>query len=200
MAWTTPGTAVAGEVLTAAFWNEQVRDNSDYLKAEADAVGLVLITAADFSAASTVDITGVFSASYINYQIHISNEGSANDTSISARLISGVTPDTSNTYDSVYVSGNVTAPFSGAASTTSFSVVGLSDDDGTARCNNVFHIFSPFTTSRETTMQVFAYSSTRVNRFGAGVYKGTTSFDGFQVFPTSGTLTGRYWVYGIRST
>jgi hypothetical protein len=27
MAWTTPGTATAGEVLTAAFWNEQVRDN-----------------------------------------------------------------------------------------------------------------------------------------------------------------------------
>ena len=28
MAWTTPGTATAGNVLTAAFWNEQVRDNS----------------------------------------------------------------------------------------------------------------------------------------------------------------------------
>ena len=28
MAWTTPGTATAGEVLTAAFWNEQVRDNA----------------------------------------------------------------------------------------------------------------------------------------------------------------------------
>jgi hypothetical protein len=27
MAWTTPGTATAGEVLTASFWNEQVRDN-----------------------------------------------------------------------------------------------------------------------------------------------------------------------------
>ena len=27
MAWTTPGTATAGEVLTAAFWNTQVRDN-----------------------------------------------------------------------------------------------------------------------------------------------------------------------------
>ena len=26
MAWTTPGTATAGNVLTAAFWNEQVRD------------------------------------------------------------------------------------------------------------------------------------------------------------------------------
>ena len=28
MAWTTPGTAVAGSVLTAAFWNTNVRDNS----------------------------------------------------------------------------------------------------------------------------------------------------------------------------
>ena len=27
MAWTTPGTATAGNVLTAAFWNENVRDN-----------------------------------------------------------------------------------------------------------------------------------------------------------------------------
>jgi hypothetical protein len=31
MAFTTPGTAVAGEVLTAAFWNEQVRDNLSFL-------------------------------------------------------------------------------------------------------------------------------------------------------------------------
>jgi hypothetical protein len=27
MAWTTPGTATAGDVLTAAFWNAEVRDN-----------------------------------------------------------------------------------------------------------------------------------------------------------------------------
>ncbi len=27
MAWITPGTAVAGDVLTAAFWNQNVRDN-----------------------------------------------------------------------------------------------------------------------------------------------------------------------------
>jgi hypothetical protein len=33
MAWTTPGTAVAGNVLTAAFWNEQVRDNMNSLVA-----------------------------------------------------------------------------------------------------------------------------------------------------------------------
>ena len=32
MAWTTPGTATAGEVLTAAFWNANVRDNSNDLR------------------------------------------------------------------------------------------------------------------------------------------------------------------------
>ena len=32
MAWTTPGTATAGEVLTAAFWNTNVRDNSNMLR------------------------------------------------------------------------------------------------------------------------------------------------------------------------
>ena len=31
MAFTTPGTAVAGEVLTAAFWNSNVRDNTQYV-------------------------------------------------------------------------------------------------------------------------------------------------------------------------
>ena len=32
MAWTTPGTATAGEVLTAAFWNSNVRDNTADLR------------------------------------------------------------------------------------------------------------------------------------------------------------------------
>lgn len=31
MAWTTPGTAVAGTVYTSAFYNEQTRDNLNYL-------------------------------------------------------------------------------------------------------------------------------------------------------------------------
>ena len=61
MAWTTPGTAVAGDVLTAAFWNTQVRDN--------------LIELAPFSAAwtsytSTIGNgwtlgTGTITASYL---------------------------------------------------------------------------------------------------------------------------------------
>ena len=36
MAWTTPGTAVAGAVLEADLWNSDVRDNTQYLKDQSD--------------------------------------------------------------------------------------------------------------------------------------------------------------------
>lgn len=35
MAWTAPATATVGQLMTAAFWNQQVRDNEAYLKSHA---------------------------------------------------------------------------------------------------------------------------------------------------------------------
>ena len=60
MAWTTPGTAVAGDVLTAAFWNLQVRDNLANLRALAN-VQTTPVTAATFTrqASTFADITGL---------------------------------------------------------------------------------------------------------------------------------------------
>jgi hypothetical protein len=58
MAWTTPGTATAGQVLTAAFWNTNVRDNSVALPR--GYIGLTTL-ATSFSTSSTsyVDVTGL---------------------------------------------------------------------------------------------------------------------------------------------
>ncbi len=39
MPYTPPGTITTGQVLTAALWNTQVRDNSAYLKAVIDGTG-----------------------------------------------------------------------------------------------------------------------------------------------------------------
>jgi hypothetical protein len=57
MAWTTPGTAVAGDVLTAARWNTDVRDNSNSLSR-----GIVakITQTSDYSlTTSTTDVTGL---------------------------------------------------------------------------------------------------------------------------------------------
>jgi hypothetical protein len=62
MAWTTPGTAVAGEVLTAAFWNEQVRDNLANLRALANIQVATVTTPVTLSSVSTdvfYDATGL---------------------------------------------------------------------------------------------------------------------------------------------
>jgi len=60
MAWTTPGTAVAGNVLTAALWNSDVRDNSAAIRASQ--INVQSTTKTDvFTSTSTslVDITGL---------------------------------------------------------------------------------------------------------------------------------------------
>jgi hypothetical protein len=63
MAFTTPGTAVAGEVLTAAFWNTNVRDNTNALRAvqinvkSATNAGLVTATSGTEATVATVTIT-----------------------------------------------------------------------------------------------------------------------------------------------
>jgi hypothetical protein len=57
MAWTTPGTATAGEVLAAAFWNENVRDNSNALPR--GYVTAALLTSFSTVSTSYVDVTGL---------------------------------------------------------------------------------------------------------------------------------------------
>jgi hypothetical protein len=55
MAWTTPGTATAGEVLTAAFWNTNVRDNSNALSR--GVIAVATRTTSQGSITSIVDLT-----------------------------------------------------------------------------------------------------------------------------------------------
>lgn len=61
--WTTPRTWVTGELVTAALLNTHLRDNMDYLKAEADRYWnqTALVAAASYSTTSTtfVDVDGV---------------------------------------------------------------------------------------------------------------------------------------------
>ena len=58
MAWTTPGTATAGSVLTASFWNTQVRDNLLALP-RGYVAQTTLATSFSTSSTSYVDVTGL---------------------------------------------------------------------------------------------------------------------------------------------
>ena len=63
MPWTTPGTATAGEVLTAAFWNTNVRDNTNELYGSIRRLGYVTRTTDYSITANTVGAaTDLFSS------------------------------------------------------------------------------------------------------------------------------------------
>jgi hypothetical protein len=64
MAWTTPGTAVAGDVLTAAFWNSNVRDNTNAIYGAIRRLGYQERTTVYTNSATTVaSAANIFSSS-----------------------------------------------------------------------------------------------------------------------------------------
>lgn len=99
MAWTTPGTAVAGDVLTAAFWNEQVRDNSLAIRtaqiniqstAKTDTFTMASTTFTDVTGLS-VTITPSASTSKILVLINLQMGTQVGVTNCFARLVRGAT-------------------------------------------------------------------------------------------------------------
>jgi hypothetical protein len=101
MAWTTPGTAVAGEVLTAAFWNEQVRDNALAIRQAQINVKSTIVTASStysIAAGSSADITGLSvsitpssSTSKVLLLVHVAGAETSTVGSFGFRLLRGAT-------------------------------------------------------------------------------------------------------------
>jgi hypothetical protein len=68
--WVNPSSVVAGvDELTAARWNQDVVANTDYLKAEADAVGLVHIATLSDPSISEIIFDDVFTSAFTNYKV-----------------------------------------------------------------------------------------------------------------------------------
>ena len=62
-------------------------------------------------------------------------------------------------------------------------------------------IYNPQIATPTTAHSINIYSQGAYTAPGTGVFSGnqtgSTSFDGFEIFPSSGTLTGNYVVYGL---
>ena len=195
MAWVTPTNVATGDVLTASTWNQAVVENTTVLY---NSMGLWEVASGSFSAAANVDVTGVFSSSFTNYRAILHHKSSANDVAVGMRMLVGATPDTTANAYAVGYSGVTGAGAAQAVvATDSFwTAITLSDDDGTARSLTIIDFLCPFSTARDTTVFVSTYSGSRAQRSAGGSFVGTTSFDGFRIYPTSGTLTGVWVVYG----
>jgi hypothetical protein len=202
MAWTTPGTAVAGNVLTAAFWNSDVRDNAAFLKAETDVVGLKFISSTALSGVTT-NISNVFSSTYDSYRVVISGISSASTTRTVSLRYRTSTDDSTAFYHwyemALYATGS-TGP-AGAQSATSAKLTTTSTFGGGQIIFDVVNPNLPLTTTLTGT--TFTYQSdigSFVYRTIGSIMNTATQYTGFTVFGVTDALSGTVKVYGYRNS
>ena len=151
-----------------------------------------------FTGVNTISLNGVFSSSFENYLLVVSASGSTDNNAL-IRFRSAGADNTSASYghQRLIVDGSTV---SGSRSTgQSNSVWGNISTSGIG-INHIL-IGSPFDSGKPT----FGRSATNSPYLGvfiqdsAFTFASNTSFDGFTLYNTSGTITGTIRVYGYRN-
>ena len=158
---------------------------------------LVFIGSESFSGVASASINDVFSADYTNYKAVVNvTEASVNDNNMSLRVRASGSDLATNTYEngrySVGARG-LNSPTQNNSVLASSAVIGqLSDSVGSGaeiRFNNPYEL-------RNTTILLDGVG--RVLVMAAAIVTNSLAYDGFTIFPTTGTITGSITVYGIR--
>jgi hypothetical protein len=177
-------TFAVGEILTAAAMNSV----SSWL------VKTVTVGAG----ATSVPVTGAFSADYDNYRIVYSG-GTA---SASGELLLTLGSTNSGYFNTLLYgvwSSTPTALAAGTGTSSSFGFAGVADPDGAFMDLSVMN---PFLARRTAIYGSFVgLDNDRVGGFTTGFVSNTTSYTGFTITPSGGaTLTGgTVRVYGMRN-
>lgn len=165
MPWTTPGTAVAGDVLTAAFWNSNVRDNLNTLRALANVNQTALTNAFTQTITTTyADVTG--------FSVSITPTAATSKVMIFTYFTA--TPDAATMEFFFRLARNGTGIFVGDTASNRVRATGHNNDSGAASDSKISPIYldSPATTSSVT------YSvQARSNNGNATLYFNRTKTD-----------------------
>ena len=160
--------------------------------------GMVLLNTTSFSAVSSQSINDVFSATYTNYRIVISNlTQSASVNGVYFRLRVSGSDQASGYYNTtVYNAGS---GFINSNQTNGTFMGFASIADTTNASFTTIDLGSPFATASTTnliTLNTNLGAGLPTLQFTAGVYPPTTSFTGFSLVAAAGTTTGTVSVYG----
>lgn len=160
--------------------------------------GLVLLNTTSFSAVASQSINDVFSATYTNYRIVISNlTQSASVNGVYFRLRVSGSDQASGYYHTTFY--NAGSSFT-SASGSNVSFMGYAAIADTTNASFItIDLSSPFATAATTSllnMNTNLGAGLPTLQFTAGVYSPTTSFTGFSLVAAAGTTTGTVSVYG----
>jgi hypothetical protein len=178
---------------------EAIRDLGNAIDTTVDGlgVGLVHINTTTFSAVASQSINDVFSSTYDAYRFIFWGTGSTT-TTLRMRLRVG---GADNSTASSYLSQNVT--FDGSSVTAGRAAAGNQADlavvASSLKLNVVSDIFDPF--KAEPTVWTTTNSASKPTTalyLWAVTHNQSVSYDGFTIYPDSGTITGTISIYGYR--
>jgi hypothetical protein len=150
----------------------------------------------EFATATSLSLNGVFTADYDDYMIVVRHISSLNDRGVSIRWrISGV-DDTSSNYARQRI--NALSTTVSASRTTGTTSADFIYTDDSQRSGTTSYVYGPFLS------QPTAHRSCNVVGLDdaslmdvAATHSLSSSYDGFTLFPSTGTTTGQLTVFGL---
>lgn len=155
--------------------------------------GLTLISVQTFSGSSGINIDNVFTSTYTNYRLIFSNVTTSTDIYVSYRERAGGTTNATN-----YKKGQYYRPYASAGFNSGGTEGNLFDLDtnSTSAMGATLELQNPATTAY--TGFQWAASTFYQAHTGQGVHANATAYDGFALFPYSGTMSGTVSIYGYQ--
>ena len=166
--------------------------------------GLVYVTEATAATAASLSVNNCFSSTHVNYFIRWNGKSSANDVAFSLRFRASGTDTSSADYkytnQQQYVGiGAVGVSGSNAATSISLGNISSSETDFHVQIANPQVAKISLIGSEGINVQT-AYSNGIDAYRAQGFLNNSTAYDGFTLFPASGTITGTVYVYGYRNS
>ena len=155
--------------------------------------GTVLIASSTFTSSSAISIDNCFTSDYSTYQIHLQSSQAGGASQIHMRFRSSGT-DTSANYDirdAVLRFNDGYFAQDGGGNAQTFMTLSY---PSSARTHHSITVWEPY----ESTYTGMWYNAAQPDfaMWGGAAHTVDTSFDGFTIFPNTGTLTGTIYVYG----
>lgn len=156
----------------------------------------VRITTQSFSASSAVNVNDVFSATYKNYKVFLNVATASVGQNIFYRYrVGGADNSTSNySYQRMILNATTFNNNRGTGETNGTIV-----DASTVNSNQELTFFNPFESKLSYVYATGSYecATPAIHLWYSG-FNATTSFTGFTIYPSSGTITGEILVYGMK--
>lgn len=159
--------------------------------------GMVLLNTTSFSAVASQSINDVFSATYDNYRVVCNVQPSGTPDLQMRYRVAGADNSTSNYNYEGFVArtNNTSTSVSSTTNSTIHVIGGINNGNANAFAIEVYQPFNADFT-KHSVLGHQHDSTSYIATFRGGVFAATTSFTGFTIFPSAGTITGSLSVYG----